>query len=138
MNESDLRAAGANFGLLVDQARLRGLERIKLFLDVVDTEANVVQTLSALGDEFSDRCVRTQGLEQFNMCIACVQFRYANALLFNRFNGKAIEPECILIEAQSLFEICNRDSYVIDSLRHGYGPKPEYFSKNWWNLLPTR
>jgi len=126
MYEGDLRSTGSDFRFAIDQACLFILESAQLLIDIINAEADVMQSLSSLRQKLSDGSFRSEGFEQFDVRVSGVQFSHLYALFFHRFNGKTLQSKRILIEAQSILKAAHRNRYVINSLHYPYGPPPPY------------
>lgn len=71
---------GTDSRLLIDEANSRGATARECVGEVIHGEANMVNTGAAFGDEFSDRGIRVDGLEELDEGIASGQPGDASAV----------------------------------------------------------
>src|SRR5271168_956281 len=117
MQEAD-QAGQAVARLLIDQLDVLGARRFELAGDVVGLEAYVMQAAAAPCEEFADRVVGVEWLEQFDLALARLEQSGADALLFNRRALGEVQAERVAPESQSRVEIRHDDADMVNLLEH--------------------
>src|SRR5579862_9590815 len=117
MEEAD-HAGQAVARFLIDQLDSLGARRIELARDVVGLEAYVMQSASAPREEFADRIVGVERLEQFDLALSRLEQRGADALLFNRRALGEMQAEGVAPEAQAGVEVRHHDADMMNLFQH--------------------
>ena len=102
MKEGDSLSFGANARRLVDKADAGGATSVEHRIEIVNGEADVVNTGATLGDKLANRTIRRLGLEEFNERLSSNEPGNASAVrVIERRFAKA---EHIAIKGKNLVE----------------------------------
>src|SRR2546425_6359600 len=114
MDESDQTVVRSRAWSFVDQAHPCLLQPLQRFFQIVDLQANVMQSLSALRDELADRRVFLHRFQQFQTCFSKRNYRYAGFLVRNLFDmdrlqrqSRAVEFQCSLQRSYGYANVIN-------------------------------
>src|SRR5437879_5486895 len=98
----------------IDQSRTGCLESFESFLNVVDTNGDVMNSLAALGDELVDRRTRGDRLQQLDAAVTGRKHRNTHALVVDLIVTRHLQPDDVLIEVDGVRQRLYCDSNVID------------------------
>ena len=110
----------ADFRLAVaEHARALGLETIARRDDVVDLVTDVMHAAVGIAlEEFRDRRIRAERLEQFDLGIGQHDENGGDAMLGLRHRLGHLGAERLAIGARRLFDVAHRDGDVIEPSDH--------------------
>ena len=116
MQEGDAQAFGAATRSLVDEADAGFLGFLKLFLDALDGESDVVHATLAvvLLDEGGNGALGAGGLQQLNLGLAATQEGGSHLLVGDFFDGVALGPQQGFEKRNGIFQADNSDSNVFN------------------------
>ena len=121
MDKGNQRAACSNARLFVNQAHAFGFQVGQFCGNVFDFDAQVMNSGSALGDEFADGRFIAGRFQQFNSAFADGQHRHAHALIFDNFDFRKRQPQPVAPKFQRLVNRTNSDSEMLNFAFHKIG-----------------
>lgn len=110
MQERDTFPLGAESRRFVDQPNARLAASCERTVEIVDSEADVMDARAAFGDELADGCVRMLGLEQLDEGITGREA--GNARAVGVVERDVWETEQVAVEWKNLVERAHGDSDV--------------------------
>jgi len=114
MDERDQRAARAGSRLFIYQPHIAGFQFGEFRVDVVDLDAQVMNSGAAFGDELSDRSLVSGRFQQFDAAFADGQHRDSHALIFNNFDIGQFQSERVAPETERLVNRTDRDTEMLN------------------------
>lgn len=120
MNECDFCSTCSDSGRVVDHLGVHGFEFVQLIFNVLDCQADMVQSGTALLQELTDRRVRRKWLQKLDVRVACIQLGYRDSLLLHDFGANYRQAKYISIVLQSLFQTWYGNGDVIDGFDGAY------------------
>ncbi len=113
MQESDLCAACTLFRLLLEEPHTMRSQLFHASADIPDTECDVMHPFTACLDEFSDRAICSDRLEQFQFDVAGIQERNGHLLLGNRFSAEQFQAQCMYVIRKRIVHVFHGNPDVI-------------------------
>lgn len=114
MNERDQRAARAGSRMLINQPHALSFQLSEFRVDVVDLDAQVMNSGAAFGDELSDRGLVSGRFEQFDAAFADGQHRDSHALIFDDFDFRQFQSERVTPETERIVNRTDRHTEMLN------------------------
>lgn len=112
MNEGNLRSVGAGTRVLVDEPETGLSQSVDFSLEIVDLQADMVNTGAPLLNEFRDWAVRRRRFQKLNLCLTDVKRGQPDFLIADLFNFIGFPPQNQGENASGRAQVFDRDADV--------------------------
>ncbi len=118
MQKGDLRVAGADARLFINEPNVGRFQLLQLPGEVVGFKRQMMQSFAAFFEESLNGTVGRGRFEQFDRGLARLQNCHAHFLLGHLFDPRQPEPEYVDPKPAGLVNALHRNAHVVDPVDH--------------------